>query len=37
MTNFVNNIKRFDMEIKNYFVIHLILVSLPKEFETFTT
>jgi hypothetical protein len=37
MTNFANNIKRFDMKIKNDFVIHLILVSLPKEFETFTT
>lgn len=35
MTNFENKLKPFDIELKNDFVVHLILVSLPKEFETF--
>jgi hypothetical protein len=35
MTNFANMLKSFDMELNNDFVVHLILVCLPKEFETF--
>jgi hypothetical protein len=35
MTNFANKLKPFDIKLKNDFVIHLILVSLPKAFESF--
>lgn len=35
MTNFANNLKYFDMELNNDFIVYLILVSLLKEFETF--
>jgi hypothetical protein len=35
MTNLAKKFKKFDMELKNNFVVHLILVSLPKKFETF--
>lgn len=35
MINFANKLKRYDMELKNDFIVHLNLASLPKGFETF--
>jgi hypothetical protein len=35
MTNFANKPQSFDIELKNDFVIHFVLVSRPKEFKTF--
>jgi hypothetical protein len=34
MANCANKLKSFDMELKKDFVVHLIQVSLPKEFDT---
>jgi hypothetical protein len=35
MDNFSNKLKRLNMESKNDIIFHLILFSLPREFETF--
>lgn len=35
ITNFTNKLKSFNIELNNKCVIRLILVSLPKEFDTF--
>ncbi|WVZ85096.1 hypothetical protein U9M48_032053 [Paspalum notatum var. saurae] len=35
MTNMAEQLKSYDMEQKDDFVIHQVLTSLPKEFETF--
>jgi len=35
MSNMASKLKPMEMELPNSFVVHLVLASLPKEFETF--
>jgi hypothetical protein len=35
MSNMASKLKPMDMELPHAFVVHLVLASLPKEFETF--
>jgi hypothetical protein len=35
MSNMASKLKTMNMELKNEFLVHLVMSSLPKEFETF--
>jgi hypothetical protein len=35
MSNMASKLKSMDMGLKNKFVVHLVISSLPKKFETF--
>jgi hypothetical protein len=35
MSNMASKLKSMDMGLKNEFVVHLVMSSLPKEFEAF--
>jgi hypothetical protein len=35
MSNMTSKLKPMDMGLKDEFVVHLTMVSLPKEFDTF--
>jgi hypothetical protein len=35
MSNMSSKLKPMDMGLKNEFIVHLIMSSLPKEFEAF--
>jgi hypothetical protein len=35
MSNMASKLKSMDMGLKNEFIVHLVISSLPKKFETF--